>query len=50
MALGCVKMRQLTSGIALPGKLWKQGGPEKMDAMSSSLHVKVALLVVPRDL
>lgn len=37
MAIGYVKMHQLTSGIALPGKLLKQGGPEKV-GMSSSSH------------
>lgn len=50
MAIGHVKMHQLTSGITLPGKLLKHGGPEEMDTRSSSLSVKVALLVVPCDL
>ena len=50
MAIGHVKMHQLTSGITLPGKLLKHGGDEKMDTRSSSLSVKVALLVVLCDL
>lgn len=45
MAIGHVKMHQLTSGIALPGKLLKHGGPEKMDMRSSSLSEKVTVLV-----